>query len=349
MMRWQALLGKGLREAEAMNAKAEVVLTLSDEADSEAETAAVLAGDFDRVVTRWLILTRGAPATRQAALEAAQEYLAGPDVVIGGGTDADFFQLNNNRPPEELMDFVSVPLRPCAHQFDRITLAENLEGQREVLQTMAELWPDLPLAVSPVSFRTRAQKGPAAAPGELPAQADVRQMSLLGAAWTAGCLKAVAESRVESLTLFQTTGLRGIMERESGSAAPREFKSVPGGVFPVYFVLAALTEWRGAQVMSAHSTAPHTAEALVLAKDGRRRALLTNYTPQPRRLVLQRGGAPLFTAAQAVVLESGNALAAMTDPESFLAAPPWQPVTDGTVLLPPFAVAWVDWSAAAGG
>ncbi len=345
---WQTGLEQGLREAEAMGAKAEVVLPVFEDVQNTARAAVAVAGKFPGIVARWLVLSRGVPATKESHLNEVREILTGGGGTVGGGTDADFFQLNNNRPPADLMDFVSVPLRPCAHQFDRITLAENLEGQREVLKTMAALWPLTPVTVSPVSFRTRAQKGPVAARGELPAQADVRQMSLLGAAWAVGCLKAVAESGVHSLTLFQTTGLRGIMERESGSDAPREFQSVPGGVFPVYFVLAALTGWRGAQVTGARSTAPHTAEALVLAKDGRRRALLANYTPQPRRVVMQCGGASRFTAGQAVVLESGNAFAAMSDPESFLASPPRQPVTDGTVLLPPFAVAWVDWSAAAG-
>ena len=339
---WQEALERGLQEADAMGAKAEVVLLVFEEVETMAQAAADVAADFPGIVVRWLVLSRGVPASRGRDLKDARDILTAGGGAVGGGTDADFFQINNNRPPEGVMDFVSVPLRPCAHQFDRTTLAQNLEGQREVLKTMAELWPGMPLAVSPVSFRTRAQKGRAAAPGELPAQADVRQMSLLGAAWTVGCIKAVAESGAQSLTLFQTTGLRGIMERESGSAAPREFHSVPGGVFPVYIVLAALTGWRGAKVVEAVSGAPHNAEALVLEKEGRRRALLANYTPQPRRVVLQRDGVPLFAVAQAVVLEARNALAAMSDPEGFLAAPPRQSVTDGAVLLPAFAVAWVD-------
>ncbi len=340
---WQAGLERGLREAAAMGTQAEVVLPVFEEVETTAQAAADVAAEFPGIVARWLVLSRGFPASRGTDLEAARDILTSDSTTVGGGTDADFFQLNNNRPPEGMMDFVSVPLRPCAHQFDRATIVENLEGQREVLRAMAERWPQTPLAVSPVSFRTRAQKGPVAAPGELPAQADVRQMSLLGAAWTVGCIKAVAESGAQSLTLFQTTGLRGIMERGSGSDAPQDFNSMPGGVFPVYFVLAALTGWRGATVVEALSGAPRSAEVLVLEKDGRRRALLANYTPQPRRVVLARDGAPVFSSAQTVVVESGNVLAAMSDPGAFLASPP-QRVTDGTVLLPPYAVAWVDWS-----
>lgn len=330
---WRAVLERGLREAEAMGAKAEVVLPVAEDVNAQCQDAAAVAAAFPGIIARWLVLTRGAPATRAATLQEARAALNAKGVPVGGGTDADFFQLNNNRPPAELCDFVSVPLRPCAHQFDPGIIAENLQGQREVLKTMAALWPGKPLAVSPVSFRTRAQKGPAAAPGELPAQADVRQMSLAGAAWTVGCIKAVAESGAQSLTLFQTTGLRGLMEREGGSGVAG-FHSIPGGVFPIYLVLASLAGWHGAEVLAADSDAPLAVQALVLQKSGRRRALLANLTAKARRV----NAGPGFTSAS--VLHAGNAVAAMTTPEAWLAKSP--PRVNGEITLPPFAVGILD-------
>jgi hypothetical protein len=330
---WQAELERGLRESAALGAKAEVVLPLADDVETICQSARETAEAFPGIVARWLILTRGAPATRLATLEEARAVLAGEDTPVGGGTDADFFQLNNNRPPEELCDFVSVPLRPCAHQFDLGIMAENLQGQREVLQAMAAIWPDKPLAVSPVSLRTRAQKGPPAAPGELPAQADVRQMSLAGAAWTVGCIKAVAETGAQSLTLFQTTGLRGLIEREGGSGVA-EFHGIPGAVFPVYLVLASLMDWRGAEVLAAESDAPPAVQALVLQKDGKRRVLLANLTATARLAVLPA------EFVKAKVLHAGNAQEAMKDPVGWLAVPARR--MTGNVALPPFAVAVVD-------
>ncbi len=339
---WQQGLEQGLRDAAAIGAKAEVMFTVSDDVEAEAEAAAAVTAGFPDRVAGWLILTRGAPATRAASLETARKILGGQGAPVGGGTNADFFQLNNNRPPQGLTDFVSVPLRPCAHQFDRATMIENLEGQREVLKTLAALYPDIPLSVSPVSIRTRAQKGPAAGPGEMPAQADARQMSLLGAGWTLGCIKAVAESGVKSLTLFQTTGLRGLMERETGSDAPRDFLSVPDSVFPLYFVLAALSGWSQGSVTEATSSAPHTADALIVTKEGRVRVLLANYSPNPVSVFVGHGGEPLFGAGRVATLHAGNVAAAVSSPDSWLAAPPVGEARDGLVSLPPFAIAWVD-------
>lgn len=331
---WRCVLERGLRAAEAMDASAEVAVFLPGDGHHILEELSRLAdADYTSLRIRWIILTRGAPATRASSLQQARQHLETMNSGIGGGTDADFFQLNNNRPPAELCDFISVPLRPCAHQFDPGMMAENLQGQREVLKTMSALWPGKPLAVSPVSFRTRAQKGPAAAPGELPAQADVRQMSLAGAAWTVGCIKAVAESGAQSLTLFQTTGLRGIMERETGSGVA-QFHSIPGGVFPIYLVLASLAGWQGATVLAADSDTPLALQALVLQKSGKRRALVANLTSTERRVTT---GAEFTTAK---VLHAGNAVAAMTAPEIWLAEPP-QPVA-GDITLPPFAVAIMD-------
>jgi hypothetical protein len=342
---WLALLRSALREAAAIGTKAGVSLPLSDDPEIEAVPAFHIAEEFPDLVQRWLVFTRGAPASREATLMAGRRCLLDGLSSIGGGTDADFFQLNNNRPPQGAMLFVSVPLRPCAHQFDRATLVENLTGQREVLKSMAALWPGLTRTVTPVTFRTRAQKGPATAPGELPPQADVRQMSLFAAAWTIGCIKAMAESGVSCPTLFQTTGLRGIMELESGSAAPREFHSIPGAVYPVYIALAAISSFlQGgtAEVIAAESDAPLTAEALVLKRDLRRRVLLANYTAKLRSVELKRNGVAAFASARAVVLDATNAVMAMTNPEEWLAAPPQRDMNDGTVVLPPFGVAWVD-------
>ncbi|HWB02487.1 MAG TPA: hypothetical protein VG796_05635 [Verrucomicrobiales bacterium] len=339
---FQSAFERGLQQAEAMGARVEAVLTVGVEAESEAQNAADVAAEFPGLVVRWLVLTSGFPATAAGSFEGVRDILLADGATVGAGTDADFFQLNNRRPSQGMCDFISVPLRPCAHQFDRATMVENLQGQREILRTIGSIWDGTPKVVSPVSFRTRAQKGPVAAPGEMPAQADVRQMSLFGAAWTVGCLKALAESDVKSVTLFQTTGLRGIMEQEKGFAAPGVFHSVPGGVFPIYVVLAALTGWTGAEVLEARSSAPETIDALVLSKEDRTRIILANYSARERTVSVAREGKPVFSEIEAVVLDADTALAAMTDPESWLASPPRRKMSGGAVLLPPFAVAWLD-------
>ncbi len=331
---WERALTESLAAADKLGCGLDAVLHLPASAPEQAlEKIAALTAKTASGAIRWLVLTKGKPATSPESLKAARASLQG---LIGGGTDADFFQLNNNRPPAELMDFVFVPLRPCAHQFDNATLAENLAGQTLVLESLKSLYPNMPVHVSPVNFRTRAQKGPLHSPGEMPAQADVRQMSLLGAAWTAGCIHRVAQAGVASLTLFQTTGLRGVMETEEGSAAPTHFHTTPATVFPMYHVIRSVTDGAG---LFRHATTsdPLSAEALVMEKDGVTTTLLVNYRPHDVALELvDENGQAAFTAADTYVLEAGNIEAASKCEgcAAFKIA-----ATNGLVKLPPYGIA----------
>ncbi len=337
---WRETLGDGLVQAGSCGAKVEVVLHLPEEPRGVLEMLRGLESAWSGRVERWLVLTKGKPATSAAALTAAREVLGGT-APVGGGTDADFFQLNNNRPPAGLMDFVSVPLRPLAHQFDEETLFENLGGQRHVLRAVAAVFPGVPVHVSPVSFRTRAQKGPPMPEGQMPAQADVRQMALAGAAWLLGCLKAVGETGAAGVTLFQTTGLRGVMETAGGSAVPGVFRSLPGAVYPCWHVLAALAPFAGGVMRVVESSEPLMAGGVLVERDGRRRLLVMNETAERRRVVIPsevRGAGLRFK-----VLDASVAEAAMVGPEAFVAGEAGVVVAeDGVVELDGYAVAWAD-------
>ncbi len=336
---WEAAFQQALHEAAIIKCGVDAALHLPEHgAELQLPRLADLAVASGLQI-RWLVLTKGRPSTTAASLGAARQHLQG---LIGGGTDADFFQLNNNRPPAELMDFVFVPLRPCAHQFDNATLAENLSGQRYVLDALSAIYPGLPVHVSPVNLRTRAQKGPSPGPGEMPAQADVRQMSLLGAAWTIGCIKAVAESRAGSLTLFQTTGLRGVMSTAEGSAAPRDFHCLAGGVYPVYHAIKAVSS-RAGRVVPAHSTDPLRAEAVIMKTRDGFAAIAVNYTPQTVTVALKdASGAPLFRHAASSTLHAGNAAEWMAEPER--QPPPASTVSEGVLEIPAFGVTTVEWA-----
>jgi len=74
---------------------------------------------------------------------------------------------------------------------------------------------------------------------------DPRQMSLFAAAWTVGSLRALISGGANSVTYYETTGWRGLLETERGSPLPNRFRSKPGMVFPVYYVFAALARCGG--------------------------------------------------------------------------------------------------------
>jgi hypothetical protein len=167
-------------------------------------------------------------------------------------------------------------------------------------------------------------------------------MSLYGAGWTLGSLKSLAESGAASITYYETTGWRGVMEREEGSPLPERFRSLPGAVFPLYHILADVGEFAGGEALSSESDQPLKVQSLALRKEGRTRLLLANMTDEPQHVRIT--GIPSGTR-RLRFLDETNAEAAMQSPEAFRA-------DAGTLLsdeadtleitLRPFAVARLD-------
>ena len=164
-------------------------------------------------------------------------------------------------------------------------------------------------------------------------------MSLFGAGWTLGSIAAMAAGGAESATYYETTGWRGVMESEQGSPVPGKFMSRPGGLYPLYYVFAAIGPFAGGQVLTSHATDGLHVAGLALEKDGSRRVLLANLTPVAQQVEV--GG--LSGKMQVRCLDETNAEAAMLDPAVIdLAA--WQ-VDDGerlTLDLLPYAVCCID-------
>jgi hypothetical protein len=120
-----------------------------------------------------------------------------PAAKIGGGTNAYFAELNRARPPVDALDLVCYSLNPQVHASDNASLVENLEAQAATVRGARRFAGTLPIAVGPITLRPRFNPnatgpGPETAPGALPPQVDVRQMSLFGAGWTLGSLKALS-------------------------------------------------------------------------------------------------------------------------------------------------------------
>src|SRR5258708_7172458 len=125
-------------------------------------------------------------------------------------------------------------------------MIDNVADILEMIETAKTISPQQ-VVISPITLRPWHKVPPGAddlATGELPGDVDPRQMSLFAAAWTVAHLARLATStHVHSATYFETTGWRGIMETESGSPLPAKFSSIPGAVFPVYHVFAAMADF----------------------------------------------------------------------------------------------------------
>jgi hypothetical protein len=268
------------------------------------------------------------------------EPVTGP-VVFAGGTNQNFSDINRDRPTDPVLTGLCMSASPTVHAADDRSIVENLPGLAEMVRFAGEIAAPRSVHVSPITIATRFGPDPAgpARPGDLPAPVDVRQASLLGAAWTAGAITALAMSGAASATFYETTGWRGTLELPGGSPMPDRFPSVADGVYPLYHVLADAADWKGGTLRSLEATRPLTVTGFAVEVGGAVGVLAANVTPEPQRVRVS--GLP-GDRARVRVLDEATAMTALTDPEAFRASTGAEvAVRDGAVWLGlgPYAVA----------
>ena len=349
---YEAVLRQATAEASSLGVPMEVALTLTDAADELKALVAVLeragAEGVGPAVCTWLIFHQRETSTSEKWVKLARQHLAGydPAAKIGAGTNVFFAELNRGRPPVGALDLVTYSLNPQVHAFDNASLAETLEAQASTVESTRQFSHELPIAVSPVTFKMRFNPNatgpePEPAPGELPSQVDVRQMSLFGAGWTVGSLKYLGESDAYSVTYYETSGWLGVMETEVGSPLPNVFRSLPGSVFPMYHVLADVGEFAGGEVLRTTTSDTLTVDGLALRKDGKTRVLLANLSHEPQSVSVDG----LTQTVRVRHLNETNAEEAMRSPEDFRAQEAETVQTSEGVLalrLLPYAVVRID-------
>jgi hypothetical protein len=151
----------------------------------------------------------------------------------------------------------------------------------------------------------------------LPEQMPLRAgpLSLLGAGWTLGSVKYLAESGVQSVTCYETNGWRGVMESDRGSPVPDRFHSLPGAVYPLYHVLADVGEFAGAEVLPLGTSHPLRVIGLALRIEDRVRVILANLTAEPQDITLYNAPADVRVRS----LDEKSVVEAMRSPLRFRA------------------------------
>ena len=329
---WAETLHNAAAEAARLGCGLEIALHLHDPANA-VKVANEVSG-LPCPVARWLVLEEGRPVAGVAVLAAARDAL-GPN--LGAGTDIDFFLLNNNRPSVAAADFIFCSVRPQAHAFDDASIIENLEGQTHLTRSARQIFAPLPFVASPVTLKRRWHKGPARPACELPPMVDRRQMSLLGAGWLTGSLRALTESGAASVTWFETTGWRGLMEVASGAPRPDQFPSTPGAVFPMYHILRAVAGFCrscGGELRPVVLSHPLIIQAAVLESGLCQRWIIANVTGSPQSVTLPVTGTVRL-------LDEGAAALAGNDPELFWSTPP-TPAPACPLELPAWSLAFID-------
>ncbi|MFN8493652.1 MAG: hypothetical protein U0350_38985 [Caldilineaceae bacterium] len=317
-----SVLQQATAEARALGVTLDVALHLTDAAEAELTNFTQLLQTLRPPLSTWLIFHEREKTTSERWVQLARPALAGydPTAKIGAGTNVYFTELNRSRPPVQALDVVAYSFNPQVHAFDNNSLVETLAAQAATVASARQFCGNLPLLIGPVTLQPRFNPnatGPEPAPGAgaLPPQVDPRQMSLFGAGWTLGSIKYLAKSDVASITYYETTGWRGVMETSGGSPAPEKFRSIPGAVFPLYHLLADVGEFKGGEVLPTLSSDSLRVEGLVLRKDGHTAVLLANLTNQPQTVTMTE----LAATFRLRTLDETNAEAAMRAPEAFRA------------------------------
>lgn len=326
----------------------EIALTLPNERALEQirewnlrETLAGLAP----MISKWIIYTAGSKSTTADSLTAAREGLRGLG-PIGVGTNADFYQLNQQRPAWESADFVAWSMNPQVHAFDNLSIAETPDSIPSQIESARQYFPGKPLHISPITLKPRFNPVATAADsasraGELPHDVDPRQSSLFAAAWTLGMLQQLAQSGADSVTFFETVGWRGIIERDRGTPLPEKFKSEPGGVYPIYYVFRWAADLADARVVDCHLSDAKKVAALSLKSKNKVRLILGNLTDQPQTVQVKgiRKAKRIF---HSFPIDQHTLKFAMLDPEAVLES--WQELDPGyfTAELKPGELVSVD-------
>ncbi len=344
---YAADLRRATEEARALGVVLEVALHVTVNAEAELAALTSLLWQIKPPIGTWLVFHAQEKSTSAQHVKLARAALESyaPHAKIGAGTNIYFTELNRGRPPVADLDVVAYSINPQVHAFDNASLVETLAAQAATASSARQFCGDLPLMVSPITLQPRFNPNatgpePEAKADELPAQIDPRQMSLFGAGWTLGSLKYLAEcGEVASVTYYETTGWRGVMETAKGSALPAQFRSAPGALFPIYHLLAAVGEFAGGTVVSGTSSEPLRVDGLILRQAGRTRILLANFTAQTQQVALDG----LSGDGQVRTLDETNVVAAMESPEALAAQPSTALAAAAPVLtLHPFALAVLD-------
>lgn len=242
---WRLQLKQAAQEARALNTKLELALHLPPEPQQILRELTNALQENEAAIARFLIFSDGEKVTTENTARAAREVLASCGAPLVGGTDFYFTEVNRQHPPFDLLDGVCFSITPQVHAFDNLSLMENIETQATVVENARRLFGDLPIHISPVTFKKRHNPDATGAgsqplPDELPPDVDARQMSLFGAAWTLGSLKSLSEAGAASITYYETTGLRGVMQQENAMPHPL-FPSPAGESYPLFWILGSST------------------------------------------------------------------------------------------------------------
>ncbi len=154
-------VGNALRgaaeQARQLGTALHVALALDDRSEDLLDLLAATVRWTSPPIAAWLIHGRGPASASAAMLQMARKALSRitPDAAFAMGTNANFAELNRDRPPRGLADWICYAINPQVHAFDDDSLVDALEGQAETVMSARRFAGDARIAVSPVTLKPR--------------------------------------------------------------------------------------------------------------------------------------------------------------------------------------------------
>lgn len=120
-------------------------------------------------------------------------------VPVGMGTDANFAQLNRNRPDVLDADFVVYAIHPQEHAGDQLSIIENIYGQYDTVKTTMSFSGDIPVYIGALSLFRRFNANNMAEQGSDGIPLYDFAGSAFEAGWFVGSIAGLAEAGARSV------------------------------------------------------------------------------------------------------------------------------------------------------
>ena len=154
----------------------------------------------------------------EALVRAARVLL--PGTAIGSGTGAFFTELNRGTHWPDSADYLTWTSTPTYHGSTDDTIGESIGPLGDILHTAKAKYPGRRFQIGPHTLGARFNPNATTPEGmSRPADADPRQGQSIAAAWMLGMLAGYADDRADTMSFFEATGPRGLIN-EAGQTTP---------------------------------------------------------------------------------------------------------------------------------
>ena len=245
-----ALFKQACAQAASLGVALEVALFVGEDALGELDALLALLQETQPRIARWIVFdSRGSSSPDLVELARPILYSYDAHAPVGGGTNGYFTDLNRERPDTSAMDFVAYSLNPQVHAFDNDSLMETPAAQAVTVEQRDH---------SGEGQAGRRQSGHATAALQ-PARIGCRKIphsSSFRRRWMCDRCRCSAQRGplpVSSIWPRAERRPSPTSRRPAGAASwrprravrvPELFPSTPGGVFPLYHVLADAADVR---------------------------------------------------------------------------------------------------------